>query len=109
MASTFPMFDAGDLVVSLRSGNLVFVLEPGTEDITWWMHDGAFAQHDPDWLPDGGILVFDNNTDFGASRIIRIDPASRSYSVMLDGEEVRSGDRRRRGGDPHPDIASGLL
>ena len=87
-AEAFPMFDAGDLLVSLRSGNLIFVVDPDTGEIVWWMQDGSFGQHDPDWQADGSILLFDNNTDYGSSRVIRINPAMKSYEIVLDGNDL---------------------
>ena len=85
-ADAYPMFEAGDLLVSLRSGNVIFVIDPDTRRIKWWMRDGFFAQHDPDWSRDGRIILFDNNTNFGASRILRIDPATKRSEILLDGE-----------------------
>ncbi len=52
------------------------------------MQNGSYAQHDPDWQPDGTITLFDNNTNFGPSRIIRIDPTTKDYEVLLEGEDV---------------------
>lgn len=81
-AAAFPQFEAGDLLVSLRSPSLVFVLDPETLAVRWFKVDGLFGQHDPDFLPDGRISIFDNIAAVTArgygkgSRIIAMDPAS---------------------------------
>jgi hypothetical protein len=96
LAPAFPMFQAGDLLISLRNLNLLLVLSPGDKRIKWSMTGPYLRQHDPDFLPSGLISVFDNrragkgNKIVGASRILQIDPATRSV-VTLYGE--RQGQR----------------
>jgi hypothetical protein len=41
------------------------------------MRGAWIGQHDPDILPNGNILLFDNNGEFGAggrSRVVEVDP-----------------------------------
>jgi hypothetical protein len=53
-------FGPGDVVVSLRNINTVFVFNTGTEKIKF-MSTGRFgAQHDPDFMDGNRISVFDN-------------------------------------------------
>jgi hypothetical protein len=60
LADRFPMFAPGDLLVSLRNIDTIAVIDPRTER-TRWAPTGPFAkQHDPDRLPNGHIVVFDN-------------------------------------------------
>ncbi|MEQ9488622.1 MAG: arylsulfotransferase family protein [Alphaproteobacteria bacterium] len=59
IADRFP-FNAGDLLVSYRHLNLVYVLDPETLQTKWWTNDYTGGQHDPDWEPDGTISVYDN-------------------------------------------------
>lgn len=93
MASAFPDFAAGDLLVSLRNRNLIFVMDPETRAIKWWRIGNWIRQHDPDWAPDGMIRIFDNNRDgtetgeiLGSSRIVAISPSEPSGRVLLGGE-----------------------
>lgn len=80
MAPAFSLFEAGDLLVSLRNVNLLLVMSPKSKQIKWAMTGPYLRQHDPDFLPNGRISVFDNRRDggngkiFGGSRILELDP-----------------------------------
>lgn len=80
MANAFPMFEEGDLLISLRELNLVAVIEPTEGRLRWYRHGPWHRQHDPDFEPDGTITVYDNATGLGRSRIRRVDPASGEIS-----------------------------
>ncbi|MEZ5823254.1 MAG: arylsulfotransferase family protein [Geminicoccaceae bacterium] len=87
-AAAFPLFDAGDIMVSLRNINTVLVLDGETGEVAWAGVGPYLAQHDPDFLEDGTISVFDNRR-FDAnmagrerqSRIVTVDPATSEVSV----------------------------
>ena len=83
MADQYPLFEAGDIVVSLRYPNLVMVIDPDTEAVKWHATDPFVQQHDPDFTGDGWITVFNNNLDhtfrgdiLGGSELISIKPAT---------------------------------
>ncbi|MGH6948547.1 MAG: arylsulfotransferase family protein, partial [Kiloniellales bacterium] len=62
-----------------------------------WHQTGPWLQqHDPDFLPDGTIAVFNNRRDntptgsvFGGSNIIIVDPASRETRIAYEGTPER--------------------
>jgi Arylsulfotransferase (ASST) len=87
------MFDEGDIMVSLRNLNLIVVVDPDTETIKWSRTGPYLRQHDPDFLPNGDISVFDNRMDnangalFGGSRIVEIDPAAQGVSVLYESND----------------------
>ncbi|WP_309381544.1 arylsulfotransferase family protein [Cerasicoccus frondis] len=89
LAEAFPMFQAGDLLVSYRDLNLVCVFDRETHEIKWWRVGFARRQHDPDWQPDGLISVFDNNMHRGPARIVTIDPETYDVETLVDGEEIQ--------------------
>lgn len=90
MAGQYPTFDAGDLVVSLRNANLVFVFDPDTREVKWHASEPFVRQHDPDFMGGGWIGIFDNNEDWtergemlGGSRIVAIQPHTDSIEVLF--------------------------
>ncbi|MCS4134419.1 arylsulfotransferase family protein [Salinibacter ruber] len=90
MADEYPLFDAGDLLVSLREPHLVFVLDPDTKETKWHASAPFIQQHDPDFVGDGWIGVFDNNEDFtergamlGGSRIVAMQPHTDSMEIRF--------------------------
>lgn len=87
MADAFPMFEAGDLMFSLRELNLVAVVDPQTGILRWWQHGPWLKQHDPDFHADGTITIFDNATGTGRSRIRRIDPQDGAMTVEFAGSD----------------------
>lgn len=90
-AARFPLFAAGDVIVSLRNLNLLLVLDGADKTIKWWMVGPFLRQHDPDFTDDGKIAVFDNRRDgaagqiFGGSRILEIDPNTQAITVRYEG------------------------
>ena len=91
MADQFPLFEAGDILISLRHLNLITVIDHVTEKIKWSMTGPYIRQHDPDFLSNGQIMVFDNRTDgsggdiLGGSRILSIDPVMRKVHTIYKG------------------------
>jgi len=95
IADDFPLFEAGDLLLSLRLYNMILVVDPDTQAIKWWKIGPWKRQHDPEFIPGGKILVFNNNsysTAFGTpldmldlpaeSNIIEIDPVTGQYRTV---------------------------
>jgi hypothetical protein len=92
MAGAFPLFAAGDVMLSLRNVNTLLVVDGRTWRVKWSMTGPFLMQHDPDFLPNGNILVFDNRITgktprFGHSRVLEIDPATRGVVWSYQGED----------------------
>jgi Arylsulfotransferase (ASST) len=102
LADKFPMFAAGDLLVSAREINLLFVIDPATLKIKWWEVGATIRQHDPDWTADGSLHVFNNRMGREHSDIKRIDPATRAMAVAVDGKALDFYSRRRGSHQPLP-------
>lgn len=76
-AALNPFVNAGDIIVSFRNLSTVAALDRDSHVIKWSMAGPFIRQHDPDLLPNGNILIFDNwggDEERGWSRIIEIDP-----------------------------------
>lgn len=108
-ANDFPLFDSGDLLLSLREHNLLVVVDIDNKKIKWWRIGPWIRQHDPEFIPGGKIIVFNNNiyrTALGGpsfetcsvsvpriSNIIEIDPFSDQCRVIygsIKGQEMLS-------------------
>ena len=106
-ADKFPEFEAGDLVISLRNYNLLFVVDPDTWKVKWYQIGPWRRQHDPEFNGDGTITVFNNNTyrlDLGPndkanrdapriSNIVKVNPSTGQAEVVYgqqEGEEFFS-------------------
>jgi hypothetical protein len=93
IADRFPLFADGDLLVSFRNINLIAVIGPTSGRVKWSSNGPWLAQHDPDYLDDGTLSVYSNNTGRGRSEIIRIDPVSMAtQNALFDGDAIFSSD-----------------
>lgn len=88
LADRFPMFSAGDLLISARELNLIFVLDPDTLAIKWWRVGDTIRQHDPDWTANGRLSVFNNRMARDYSEIVEIDPATFARTVVVNGKDI---------------------
>jgi hypothetical protein len=65
------------VLVSMRELGTIGLLDLDKEVFTWAARGPWIGQHDPDLLPNGNMLLFDNVGDFGDrgdSRVIEFDP-----------------------------------
>ncbi|WP_170516057.1 arylsulfotransferase family protein [Ruegeria atlantica] len=107
LAEEFPLFNAGDWVISMRGLNLLMVVDPATRTVKWHQTGPWIRQHDPEFRPDGKISIFNNNTYVSAytlrektrldapwnTNIMVVDPVSRETEVVFGsrpGQEMLS-------------------
>lgn len=101
LASQYPRFKAGDLLVSLRDLDLVLVLDPDEKAIRWSCSERFLRQHDPDFSGDGWITVYDNRDDstltgilLGGSRIARIHTGNGRFEQIYPSVPPVPGERQ---------------
>jgi Arylsulfotransferase (ASST) len=99
MAPAFPMFRAGDILVSSRNLQQLWVLDREDHRVKWWFAGPNLSQHDPDFQPDGTISMFDNRPGgeptaangykgaLGGSRILSVDPATGGSRVLYQSDD----------------------
>ncbi len=61
MAKHFPSFEPGDLLISERTYNLIFVVNPETLKIKWYKIGPWLRQHDSEFSENGLIILFNND------------------------------------------------
>lgn len=84
LAPAFPMFEEGDLLISLRNINMVAVISRETYEVKWAKYGPWVWQHDPDFRGDGRIHVFNNAPKREHTNIIAVDPSTNAVEVMHD-------------------------
>ncbi len=71
-------FQTGNVMLSLRNASTIVILDKNTDKPVWgWGMLELDFQHMPTMLPNGNILIFDNGTHRGFSRVIEINPLSK--------------------------------
>ena len=90
LASDFPIFAAGDIMVSNRHIDQIWVIDGQTKTLKWFFTGPMRGQHDPDFQPGGKITVFDNSGKPLAggprqSRILEIDPSNGNTRELFGG------------------------
>lgn len=110
-ARFIPGAKSGDVLLSLRTMDLLMVMDMKTEKIVWALRGSWRKQHAAKMLTNGHILLFDNRGDLmtnrGPSRVLEIDPGTAgivwSYdgtdSDRLDSHENRGGAQRLANGN----------
>lgn len=81
LGAKVPVASAGQVLLSFRelAGGTIALLDVVTEKIVWTLRGPWISHHDPDILPNGNILLFDNRGHYGpggASRVLEVDPGN---------------------------------
>ena len=92
LGKKLPKAAEGQVLLSFRelAGGSIALLDVKKEEIVWVSRGPWLSQHDPDILPNGNILVFDNRGHFGPggqSRIVEFDPANGAVVWQYTGDE----------------------
>jgi hypothetical protein len=99
IADRFPFARPGQVLLSFRQISALVVLDIETEQVVWALRGPWNAQHDPDLLANGNILVFDNLGHIGeggASRVIEFDPLTQEIEWNYSGDAATPLESRTR-------------
>jgi Arylsulfotransferase (ASST) len=96
-AGRFPMFRPGQLLVSSNHLDSIGVLDPDSEKIIWAARGPWHGQHDPNFLDDGHLLLFDNLGSPRGSRVLEYDPGTQAFPWSYPGENGKPFYSRLRG------------
>lgn len=89
VAPKYPSFRAGQLLISSRHLDAIFVLDPKSEKVVWAARGPWQAQHDPSFLDNGHLLLFDNLGSQLGSRILEYDPQTQAFPWIYPGEKEK--------------------
>jgi hypothetical protein len=78
---------AGTILLSMRAIDLVCAVDLDDRSVYWAESDLWHMQHQPTLLPDGSMLVFDNQGMVEASTVLQFDPATREVFWVYRGDE----------------------
>jgi hypothetical protein len=106
-ANASSIFEPGDVLVSMRDLNTIFVFSAKTLALRWLKTGPWQLQHDPDFLADGRISVYDNRTKEKVSRIVVIDPSTNAIEEAFSGTPDKPFENESRG--KHQWLANGNL
>jgi hypothetical protein len=67
-------FAAGNFLISVRELGVIAIVDPRSGKVVWALGGMWSAQHQPTFMEDGNILLFDNQGHRGRSKVIEIDP-----------------------------------
>jgi hypothetical protein len=79
LAKKFPRFQEGHVLFSLRSLDTVAMLDPEKKVVVWAAQGPWRAQHDPHFLDNGHLLIFDNVGSARGSRVLEYDPNTQAF------------------------------
>ncbi len=87
LQGTYPAFNPGNWIVSLKYGSIILILDKDTKKVLWATADDQIpdkldGQHTPIMNPEGNIFVFDNGKTRGWSRVILID--SLTFKILWE-------------------------
>jgi hypothetical protein len=87
LARKFPAFKVGQLLLSMREMDTLAMLDPQTGRITWAAQGPWRRQHDPHFLGNGHLLIFDNVGSSRSSRVLEYDPQTHAFPWSYPAED----------------------
>jgi hypothetical protein len=89
LASRFPAFKPGQILVSVRNLNALAVLDAEKGAVVWAARGPWLGQHDAQFLSNGRLLLFDNLGAPRGSRVLEYDPQTQALPWSYAGENAQ--------------------
>ena len=87
LAPKFPLFKAGQVLISVRNLNALVLLDPESGKVVWAARGPWLAQHDPSFLDNGRLLLFDNLGSPRGSCVLEYDPRTQAFPWNYPGDK----------------------
>lgn len=97
LSKDYPSLPKNAWLISARNLNLTFIVDPITLDIVWYSHGWTQKQHDPHFVGQNKIWIFDNrqkgnHTDqkhpSNYSNVTQYDFSTGQWSRVFSGEKI---------------------
>jgi hypothetical protein len=88
-AAKFPAFREGQVLISMRHLDTIAVLDVESRSVIWAASGPWREQHDPHFLDNGHLLLFDNRGGARGSRVIEYDPQTQAFPWSYPGDNDR--------------------
>ncbi len=85
LAPKFPLFKAGQVLISMCHLDTIAVLDPKNHAVVWAARGPWRAQHDPQFLDNGRLLIFDNSGSPTESRVLEYDLQTQAFPWSYPG------------------------
>jgi hypothetical protein len=85
-AANFPLFKAGQVLLSLRNLNAIAVLDRHTRSMAWAAQGIWRFQHGAEFLDNGHLLLYDNSGAGNQVRIVEYDPRTQAIPWVYANE-----------------------
>jgi hypothetical protein len=86
----FPLFQAGQVLLSLRNIDTIAVLDRSTRRVVWAAQGIWQLQHDAEFLDNGHLLLYDNcGAGKRGVRIVEYDPLRQAIPWLYASEKGR--------------------
>jgi hypothetical protein len=87
LAAKFPLFKAGQVLLSVRNLHTVAILDRHTRSVAWAAQGLWRLQHDAEFLDNGHLLLFDNFGSRAETRILEYDPSTQAIPWAYTNED----------------------
>jgi Arylsulfotransferase (ASST) len=92
-----PGWQAGQVLISMRHLDAIAMIDTESGKIVWARTGPWRAQHDPEFLDNGHLLIFDNRGSHASSRVLELDPKDGSFPWVYPGDKGLSFQCEERG------------